>query len=158
MRAEILRLKQVLETCDTHAAALQEALTDIRQEQDWSAEKLASLDKQARRLLDQFAFRYTRLQDDMGQKLFPAILAALGEEVASLSMLDRMNRLEQLGCLPSAESWQMLRLIRNEFAHDYPETTIERSARLQMATRAAEEVLGVFARLVAYVEARLKLV
>jgi len=91
----------------------------------------ASLDVQAleqpgkgnRRLLDQFAYRYTRMQDDMGARLIPAILGALGEDVAAMSALDRLDRLEQLAWLPSADEWSELRRIRNEFTHDYPETS-----------------------------------
>jgi len=40
-------------------------------------------------LLDQFAYRYTRLQDDMGIKLMPAVLKALGEDVALMLHLCR---------------------------------------------------------------------
>ncbi|MFZ5595222.1 MAG: hypothetical protein ACOY4D_13390 [Pseudomonadota bacterium] len=85
------------------------------------------LSKEDRRLLDQFAYRYTRLQDDMGARFMPAALRAMDEEIAAMPMVDRLNRLEQLGWLPSAEGWLDLRRIRNEFAHDYPETPQERS-------------------------------
>ncbi|MBS0543668.1 MAG: hypothetical protein JSR40_08025, partial [Proteobacteria bacterium] len=84
-----------------------------------TAEILDRPGKDERRLLDQFAYRYTRLQDDMGARLFPAVLRALGEEVAPMPVLDRLARLEQLGWLPSAEQWLELRRIRNEFTHEY---------------------------------------
>ena len=58
--------------------------------------------------MDQFAYRYTRLQDDMGTKLMSAVLKALGEDVAPMSALDRFVRLEQLGWLVRADSWQTL--------------------------------------------------
>jgi hypothetical protein len=53
-------------------------------------------------LLDQFAYRYTQLQDDMGAKLIPAVLKALGKDIAFLSTLHRFARLEQLGWLASS--------------------------------------------------------
>ena len=62
-----------------------------------------ALSKQDRRLLDQFAYRYTRLQDDIGVKLMPAVLKVLGEDVALMSAIDRFARLEQLGWLASAD-------------------------------------------------------
>ena len=74
-----------------------------------------ALSKQDRRLLDQFAYRYTRLQDDIGVKLMPAVLKVLGEDVALMSAIDRFARLEQLGWLASADDWQILRQIRNQF-------------------------------------------
>jgi len=65
------------------------------------AQLLEHPSKEDRRLLDQFAYRYTRMQDDMGARLVPAILRALGEEVSAMSTLDRLDRLEQLDWLPS---------------------------------------------------------
>lgn len=44
--------------------------------------------------------------------------------------LQRYNRLEQLGWLPSVQDWLELRQIRNEFTHDYPDTPPERQAIL----------------------------
>lgn len=104
------------------------------------------LSKADRRLLDQFAYRYTRLQDDMGARLVPAVLKALGEDIAPLSAMDRFARLEQLGWLPSADDWLALRQVRNQFAHDYPDSPAERFERLQAATQAARQLLLLMAR------------
>ena len=75
----------------------------------------------------------------------PAVLLSLGEEVAAMSGLERLNRLEQLGWLPSADGWIELRHIRNEFVHDYPVTGTERLERLQLAAGSARRVLEVLA-------------
>jgi len=74
-------------------------LADLEQ-RNFTTTDLEKLPKQDRRLLDQFAYRYTRLQDDMGARLIPAILSTLGEDIAPMATLDRLNRLEQLGWLP----------------------------------------------------------
>ena len=63
------------------------------------------------------------------------------EDIAAMSVVDRLNRLEQLGWLPSAAEWSELRRIRNAFAHDYPETPEERHAQWRLAMAAAERVL-----------------
>jgi len=143
---ELLALRQAVDICKTHREGLSDALTDL-EERELSEGAIGNLSKEDRRLLDQFAYRYTRLQDDMGQRLLPAVLRALGEDVASLPAIDRFNRLEQLGWLPSAEEWVDLRRIRNEFTHEYPETTQERFERLQLAFESARrlrEILAVF--------------
>jgi len=57
--------------------------------------------------------------------------------------LDRFIRLEQLGWLPSADEWITLRQIRNQFAHDYPDTPEERFERLQAAMASAYRLLAV---------------
>ena len=108
---EILALEQRRRLCLGHVEALSQALEDMDQ-RNFSAADLVHLNKGDRRLLDQFAYRYTRLQDDMGARLMPAALRALGEEIASMPALDRYSRLEQLGWLPSADEWVRLRQIR----------------------------------------------
>jgi len=86
-----------------------DALSDIAA-RGFGPGDLDRLDKADRRLLDQFAYRYTRLQDDMGARLMPAVLIALGEDIVPMPALDRFNRLEQLGWLPSATSgWSCAR-------------------------------------------------
>lgn len=75
---EILSLLHALDTCLGHGQALQEALDDLGQRSMGADDlDLEHLTKEDRRLLDQFAYRYTRLQDDMGPRLIPASLRAL---------------------------------------------------------------------------------
>lgn len=78
MTDEVVRARLVaaLWECDRHDAALAEALTD------WHA--LATPDVQAlesdsalRRLTDQILYRFTKLQDAMGERLIPATLGWL---------------------------------------------------------------------------------
>lgn len=144
--AETLILKQAHSVCLGHGEALQDALDDM-QRRNLSPSEYQHLSKTDRRLLDQFAYRYTRLQDDIGNRLMPAILRALGEDVAAMPALDRFTRLEQLGWLASAEAWGLLRQIRNQFAHDYPDTSTERFERLQAATQAARDLLDVMTQI-----------
>ena len=143
---EVLALRQLLVMCSGQVEALEEALQDMEQ-RGFTAPGLDNLNKADRRLLDQFAYRYTRLQDHMGARLMPAILRALGEDVAVMSALDRFNRMEQLGWLPSADEWVTLRRIRNEFAHDYPDSSEERLERLQAAMTAARQLISIMAQI-----------
>ena len=142
---EQMALQQSLSLCQGHADALQEALQDIHA-RDMDLDGFIHLSKQDRRLLDQFAYRYTRLQDDIGAKLMPAVLKSLGEDVAPMSALDRFFRLEQLGWLASADDWQSLRQIRNQFTHDYPDNPTERFQRWQAAVHAASQLVSVLTR------------
>lgn len=142
---EQLALQHSMTLCQGHADALQDALQDM-QRRAIGVDDYTHLSKEDRRLLDQFAYRYTRLQDDMGAKLVPAVLKALGEDVAPMSALDRFARLEQLGWLLSADEWLSLRQVLNQFAHDYPDSPIERFERLQAATQAATQLMAVLTR------------
>jgi len=78
--------------------------------------------------IDSFIFRFCKMQDAMGEKLFPLTLQFLGEEVRNKPFIDILNRLERLEILDSAETWKKLREIKNFLTHVYPwetEETIE---------------------------------
>ena len=137
--SEQMALQHSLALCQGHADALQDALQDIHA-RAMDVDDYTTLSKQERRLLDQFAYRYARLQDDIGVKLMPAVLKALGEDVALMSAIDRFARLEQLGWLASADDWQTLRQICNQFTHDYPDNPTEQFERWQAAVHAAAQL------------------
>ena len=143
---ELLALARAYALCQGHLNALNDALNDMQQ-RALSPSEYAHLSKTDRRLLDQFAYRYTRLQDDMGARLMPSILRALGEDVSAMPAFDRFARLEQLGWLPSADNWNVLRQIRNQFSHDYPDSAHERFERLQAAVGAAQQMIAVMAKI-----------
>jgi hypothetical protein len=70
--------------------------------------------------IDQFLFRFPKLQDAMGEKLFMFILEFLKEEnTKTKPFIDILNRLEQLGLLENKNDWLELRKIRNNIAHQY---------------------------------------
>jgi hypothetical protein len=85
---------------------------------------------------DQFVLRYTKLQDAIGSRLFPAVLTLLQEPYEDKPMIDKLNRLEKLGYLESVDQWNQLRIVRNHFAHDYPSDDALKVAYLNDAVRA----------------------
>jgi hypothetical protein len=87
------------------------------------------------RILDQLIFRFTKLQDAMGQRLVPATLAAMSEPYEDWSMIDRLNRLEKLGYL-EVDDWLRWRGTRNWLAHEYPEQDALRFAAILAAVEA----------------------
>lgn len=74
--------------------------------------------------LDQFLFRFSKLQDAIGQRLFSDILASKEEPVKSLSFLDKLNRLEQLGVILDKSQWLKIRDIRNKVSHEYEDDPV----------------------------------
>ena len=69
--------------------------------------------------LDAFVARFARLQDTVGDKLLPALLAAVAEPVGAA--IDNLNRAERLGWLESVELWRSVRALRNQMIHEYVE-------------------------------------
>jgi hypothetical protein len=105
-----------------------------------TGETFGHLTEEQVRSLDQFILRFTKLQDGMGNRLFSAILAYLQEPYENKPMLDKLNRLEKLGYIPSAETWQSLRATRNKFAHDYPDDWDRNAALINLAAEGAAEM------------------
>ena len=70
---------------------------------------------------DQVIYRFSKLQDTIGAKLFKSYLLAQGESTDK-PFIDILNRLEKDGIL-SVDEWFELRDLRNEIAHEYEDDT-----------------------------------
>lgn len=68
---------------------------------------------------DQLIYRFSQLQDTIGNKLFPLILEGLGEYTSNMPFIDILNTLEKLSILEDAEEWLSLREICNLVTHEY---------------------------------------
>ena len=114
------RLQREFEVCDKHILRINEALEELSSTLPLTTESYAQLSSEQIRCIDQFIFRFSKLQDAMGAKIFRYILEFLDEDVTSLPMRDILNRLEKYKFLPDANEWIYIRELRNEIAHDYP--------------------------------------
>ena len=114
------RLQREFDICDKHILRINEALEELSSTLPLTNESYAQLSSEQIRCIDQFIFRFSKLQDAMGAKIFRYILEYLDEDVTSLPMRDILNRLEKYKFLPDANEWIYIRELRNEIAHDYP--------------------------------------
>ncbi len=71
--------------------------------------------------IDAFIFRYTKLQDFVGDKLFKRLLAAIGEYKSNMSYIDVLDKLEKLEIISSSDNWINFRQLRNQLTHEYPD-------------------------------------
>lgn len=114
------RLHREFDICDRHIQRIEEALHDLRVDLPMSVDCYAHLDAEQIRCMDQFIFRFSKLQDAIGAKIFRYVLEYLDEDVSALPMRDILNRLERFHFIDNAEEWGYIRELRNEIAHDYP--------------------------------------
>ena len=124
--------------CEKHMHHLLHAVQSVRPALPVTAAALSCMDDETVQDWDQFILRFTKLQDTMGSRLYPALLGYLQEPYEDRPMLDKLNRLEKLGLIDSVEQWNGLRAIRNQFAHDYPEDNIVKAAYLNQAVEAVD--------------------
>ncbi len=132
-----------LNVCKRHADRLTWAMSEFSGKFPLSAGVITSLSNTELAVLDLFSTRFARLQDAMGAKLFPAVLELTKEQGNYPAFLDKLNRLEKIGAIESADQWLVLREMRNEFAHDYPDDPAIQAAILNKAYPLASELLTI---------------
>ena len=107
-----------LHECNKHKQRLLSAKKKLQILMPLTLEKYEALKDEEISFIDQLIFRFSKLQDTMGDKLFPSLLLLTGEIIKDKTFIDRLNRLEELGLLYKDE-WMTLRKDRNEIAHEY---------------------------------------
>ncbi|WP_020484706.1 hypothetical protein [Methylomonas sp. MK1] len=117
----ITAIQEILKICDRHADRLRWAVSQLQCHAPFDEHGLSRLTDTEIAVLDQFSVRFGKLQDAMGAKLFPAVLELTKEPGELKAFIDKLNRLEKIGAIPSADDWLLLREVRNTFAHDYPD-------------------------------------
>lgn len=109
------------------------------------AHRLENLTDDEIRSVDQFIFRYSCLQDALGQKVFKYLLEATGEPVPAVAtFIDRLHVLERMNILDATE-WERTRIIRNRLVHEYPDAEKRRQV-LQAALDSAPMLIAVLAQ------------
>jgi uncharacterized secreted protein with C-terminal beta-propeller domain len=73
------------------------------------------------KLVDAFVFRFMKLQDFIGEKLFKVFLIKTGDFKDNMSLVDILDKLEKLEIIDSTEKWMKVRKLRNKIAHEYPD-------------------------------------
>jgi uncharacterized protein with HEPN domain len=69
--------------------------------------------------LDAFVSRFGRLQDTVGDKLLPALLVALAENIGPA--INNLDKAEKFGFIESVDTWMEMRKLRNQMVHEYIE-------------------------------------
>lgn len=114
------KLRPALAECALHRQRLHQAWLEACEFRAFNQTSPPPLSDEEVRTLDQLVFRFGRLQDAIGTRLLPALLQLTQEWRDNEPFIDKLNRAEKLGMLPSAEQWQLLRELRNQTAHEYP--------------------------------------
>jgi hypothetical protein len=110
--------KEKLYECNQHVEKIKTAKNHLAAIMPLSEESYAKLTDVETSFIDQLIFRFSKLQDTLGEKIFPAILILSGENPKKKTFIDILNRLEELEIVNKAQ-WLSLREMRNEIAHEY---------------------------------------
>ncbi len=114
-------LESMIDVCNVHANRIQMANELLKEHTPFDAQKIKEMTPLELGMSDLLIHRFSKLQDTIGDKIFPLYLTILGENIQQLSFIDRLNLLEKLGILSSTEQWRMYRFARNAATHEYPD-------------------------------------
>lgn len=129
--------------CALHAEILRAALVGLGVDRKFDELSVVSMDDETRRFLDQAAYRFAKLQDTLGERFLPLLLDMAGEAFPeSTTFAVKLNRLERLNVIPSAESWKKLRELRNQISHEYPDAPALRVAAINRFVQGIPELLA----------------
>ena len=102
--------------------------------------------------IDSFIYRFIKLQDMMGDKLFRVFLDLLGEYKDSMSLLDVLDKLEKLNIIESSSNWMQYRGLRNKLTHEYPSNEDEIVEGIEVALDVFVEIEKIFIDIQKYVD------
>jgi hypothetical protein len=137
------KFDSVFRECDAHVARLRSASAKLSAVFPLGEERFSALENATVETLDQFVYRFTKLQDALAARMMPAFRVLLSGSDAPCPFLDTLHDLEKAGIVPSARGWQELRALRNNLAHDYPESVSQTVATLNEVFKRWEELAEV---------------
>lgn len=132
------KLKEAINVCEIHSQRMKYALEKSESQFPLNEEKYQQLSFDNLSYLDQLIFRFSKLQDSMGNRLFPAILENLGEDIEGKPFIDLLTKMEKLNLLDNHKQWLKLRETRNLVTHEYPFFTPEIIEGLNLLIEQAE--------------------
>ena len=127
-----LKLLEAFAECARHSRRMFSAYNKVLPISPLDVNKYRILTDDEIEHIDQMVYRFSKLQDSIGERLFKSLLMFLEEDIKNKPFLDVLNRLEQLEILPSKDEWLRLRKLRNELSHEYSNEDEENVAVLNM--------------------------
>ncbi len=149
------RWNTVTEECKLHIERIRHALSHMKHHLPITMESVECLTDDDVAFLDQLIYRFLKLQDTMGEKLFPLALLLLGEDFEARPFIDILNRLERLELIPSRAEWSVWRELRNDLTHEYPDNKDDRNKAINKLSDIVDKLIDVFDRICVFVEERM---
>jgi len=144
------KLEKIFYECDKHILRINSASQKMAVFMPLDSKKYIDLTDDAVGYIDQFLFRFAKLQDAMGQKLFKTILIFLDEEVEGKPFVDILNLMEKLDLLESAYIWRELRDDRNELSHNYEDESEQMSETINKLYDKKDLLVDIYQKIKSY--------
>jgi len=120
-----IKLKKYFNECDKHLQRIEETYEDIKESIPLTVQKYNILSKDEVQAIDQYLYRFSKLQDTLGGKIFKLLLDIYEPSDENIPFLDLLNKLEKLDFLENVKEWINLRDKRNKIARQYDDEPYE---------------------------------
>ena len=147
MNIENIKLQKYFNECDKHLQRIEEAYDDIKETIPLNAEKYQNLTKNNVQAFDQYLFRFAKLQDTMGDKIFKLLIQKYEQNNNETPFIDALNKLEKIGFISSTKEWIYLRQIRNEISHQYDDEPQEMSQAINNIVNQKDIIKSIYLKL-----------
>ncbi len=111
-------ITDIIEKVKLHKKRARCALDEISSWDNMDCEVFEDFEKI--KTIDTFIYRFIKLQDMIGEKLFKIFLDNIGEYKDNMSLLDILDKLEKFEIIDDANKWMEYRKLRNILTHEYP--------------------------------------
>jgi hypothetical protein len=152
VKPETRLLVQSLQACQQRVDKLVYSLGKNAEHLPATVETVAQWNEEQEESLDAFILRYSQCVTMIQEQLFKGIAYLEQEDISDKSNRDKTLLMEKLGAIRSAEEFGTAAMLRNKFAHHYPEVTQARIDRLNMLPVEAEHVVDTFKSIQKYLE------
>lgn len=148
VKLDIQKIKheKIINECEKHLQRLQYAKNELRELFPLTQKSYEDLTQENIQAIDQFIYRFSKLQDTVGEKLIKIVFALYEEDIDNSTFIDILNRLEKANIL-STKSWKELRNIRNELSHNYDDNPLESSVILNKVFEKEESLEKIYKNL-----------
>lgn len=151
MSEELKILLSNIDACGQRIEKLVYSLNQNRKLFPLNVETVEHLSDEQEESIDALILRYSQSVAMIQDQIFRGIAYAEQEDLSNKSNRDKVLLMEKLGAILSADEFGTAAVLRNKFAHHYPEAAEQRIERLNLLVEEAEFVIGLFGGVLAFI-------
>ena len=140
------RLNLHLNEAEIHIERLKDVLNRLKKIYPLTLERFKNLTPEEKDMLDTLAFRFSKLQDLIGSKIFREYLQEVGFIVEDKAFLELLKEIEKEGIV-DIDSWSEFRKVRNILAHDYSDDLEEKAEAINYLIEKPPNLIGVIEKI-----------
>ena len=144
MSSELEILRANIVACGQRIQKLSYSLNKSRVLFPMTREAVESLSDDQEESIDALILRYSQCVAMIQDRIFRGIAYVEKEDISDKSNRDTNLLMEKLGAIKSADDFGSAAVLRNKFAHHYPEEADIRIERLNLIIEEAAFVIGTF--------------